>query len=157
MSCVIVVQHSRLDFKNMHSTAHITVTEIENCDRAPVVRVLVDPNSFYSIAMIDSSMRILWYVTDIHGNELNKGYDTYKSYSGRTLYPLDVPHTLNEGSILLIDNKTVSPRVRRYDSINPSDILITEPFLCQKKETDEMFSPLWYAHFKSLSYSSEYL
>ena len=141
----------------MHSTAHITATEIENCDRAPVVQVSVNPNSFYSIAMIDTSMRILWYVQDIHGNELNKGYDTYKSYSGRTLYPFEVPHNLTKGSILLIDNTTVSPRVRRYDSINPNDILITDPYLHKKEETNEMFSPLWYAHFKSLSCSSEYL
>ena len=93
----------------LHLSAHSTITEIYNCDRAQVVQILVYPNSVYSIAQIDSWMCILWYVTDIHENKMNKGYDTYKSYSGRALYAFKVPNTLKKGSILLIDNTIVLP------------------------------------------------
>ena len=119
------------------------LSEYENGTRAPIVEINVDANSFYDIALIDSSNTyVLWYVQDIHGYELTKGYDTYVSYSGRTLYPLQIPFMEPTGTLLLLSNTTVRPAVRRYDALDTIDILSRHSMVYSTKKTCEMFSPM---------------
>ena len=132
------------------------LSEHENGTRAPIVEINVDPNLFYDIALLDSSDTfVLWYVQDIHGYELTKGYDTYVSYSGRTLYPLHVPFVESTGTLLLLSNTSIRPCVRRYDALDINDILSRHSIVYSTDETSEMFSPIWYAHFSSLARSSD--
>ena len=127
---------------------------------SPIITANVNNSYFYILACIDSTDTFIqWYVRDIHGFDLCKGYDSYKSESGNTLFEWRVPLYDTKGKILLIEQDTdANPSVLRYDHINKNTI-IEEVMIVYKEEEDEggqipPLSPPWYRTFSSLSRSS---
>ena len=139
------------------------ILDIEQRTRSisPVITADVDNDSFYILALIDSTDTFIeWYVKDIHGFDLCKGYDNYKSDSGNTICDWQVPIYDTFGKIVLMKqdwNSNENPSVRRYDNIK-KDTILEEVIVVYKKdeneEENERFSPPWYETFSSLSRSS---
>ena len=131
------------------------ITCVEQRDLcAPMITATVDANSFYSVAIIDDTF-IKWYVRDIHGYDLLKGYDTYISKSGCTVVPYE---HCNIGKVLLMndnDNDFVCDFLvtrRHNETIDRTNILDIFDFVhLNLNENDSFFSPLWYAKFSSMT------
>ena len=126
------------------------LTSVEQRDScAPMITAIVDANSFYTVAIIDGTF-IKWYVRDIHGYDLLKGYDTYTSKSGCTVVPYE---HWNIGKVLLLENKTNDFVTRRQnETIDTSNILDEFDFVyLNLNENDSFFSPSWYAKFSSMT------
>ena len=123
---------------------------------APIVHSEVCSNLYYSVALIDKSNTfIYWYVTDVLGFDLNKGYDTYKSESGRTVIPWCLPEYEKYGTIVIIDQESSTvPSVGRFEMIPPFSILCVEQ-VCYDDDNDKvLLAPLWFGKLMSYSCSS---
>ena len=126
------------------------ITCVEQRDLcAPMITATVDANSFYSVAIIDDIF-IKWYVRDIHGYDLLKGYDTYTSKSGCTVVPYEV---CNIGKMLLMNDFVCDFVTRRHnESIDRTNILDEFDFVhLNLNQNDSFFSPSWYAKFSSMT------
>lgn len=127
---------------------------------SPIVTANVDVNTSYSLALIDSGLTfVLWYVNDIHGYDLVRGYDAYTSSSGNTFYEWNVPLGERTGKLLLLEKSSDVPLVRRYDCLNERSILCDTVLVFAEDEDDKEntpLSPTWYGTFSSLSRSSIY-
>ena len=44
---------------------------------APIITACVHSDELYDIGLLENNTHIRWYVTDIHGFDLLKGYDPY--------------------------------------------------------------------------------
>ena len=94
-------------------------------------------------------------MTDVLGFDLNKGYDTYKSESGRTVIPWCLPEYEKYGTIVIIDQESSTvPSVGRFEMIPPFSILCVEQ-VCYDDDNDKvLLAPLWFGKLMSYSCSS---
>ena len=134
------------------------ILNIEQRSRSisPIITADVNNDSFYALASIDSTDTFIeWYVKDIHGFDLLRGYDNYKSDSGNTVYEWRVPLNDRVGKIVLMEqNSNDVPSVRRYEHINRDTILEEVTIRYEEEQENETFSPSWQRNFSSLSRSS---
>ena len=139
-------------------TEYILEAELRGRSVSPIISCNVYNDTYYSIALIDETETfILWYVNDIHGYDLLQGYDSYICKSGKTLFEYQVPSYNSKGKLLLMQSdENSAPDLRRYDCINKNLILDTCDLIYDKKNESEKSCPLWYAHFCSLSRSSNF-
>ena len=126
---------------------------------APIVTGNVSVDKYYTLALIDSTETfVLWYVRDVHGFDLVRGYDAYCSDSGNTVYEWNVPLHETKGKILLLEN-VQAPTTRRYECIHKHSILTDTVITYECDDEDKensLFSPPWYSTLSSLSRSSIY-
>ena len=134
------------------------VMEIEKREKhcAPIVSSEVCNNLYYSVALIDQSETfIYWYVCDVLGFDLNKGYDPYKSETGRTWIPWSLPEHENHGTIVIINQDSLKlPVVGRYECISPLSIVCSKHIYYDEDKDNAPFAPEWFGKFMSYSCSS---
>ena len=126
---------------------------------APIVTGNVSVDKYYTLALIDSTETfVLWYVRDVHGFDLVRGYDAYCSDSGNTVYEWNVPLRETKGKLLLLEN-VQAPTTRRYECI-PKNSILTDTVLTYERDDEDkentLCSPSWYSTLSSLSRSSIY-
>ena len=134
------------------NTTRISITQRPDMIVAPIVTIGgTDVSTFYTIALVDDTF-IKWYVKDVQGYDLLKGYDTYISNSGRTIVPYE---RCLVGTILLLEQHNFDDelKTRRREYIAQKDII--DSFVFHSKEEKESYTPPWYAKFSILSFNLE--
>ena len=134
------------------NTTRISLTQRPDMIVAPIVTIGgTDVSTFYTIALVDDTF-IKWYVKDVQGYDLLKGYDTYISNSGRTIVPYE---RCLVGTILLLEQHNFDDelKTRRREYIAQKDII--DSFVFHGKEEKESYTPPWYAKFSILSFNLE--
>ena len=134
------------------NTTRISLTQRPDMIVAPIVTIGgTDVSTFYTIALVDDTF-IKWYVKDVQGYDLLKGYDTYISNSGRTIVPYE---RCLVGTILLLEQHNFDDelKTRRREYIAQKDII--DSFVFHSKEEKESYTPPWYAKFSILSFNLE--
>ena len=120
---------------------------------APIITACVHSDELYDIGLLENNTHIRWYVTDIHGFDLLKGYDPYISPSGKTLIPYN-NKSLYPCYVLLL-NKSVNIKdnlVHRYDEyVCKNDIIDIKKMNDIIIDNETNIAPHWYATFSSLS------
>ena len=134
------------------NTTRISLTQRPDMIVAPIVTIGgTDVSTFYTIALVDDTF-IKWYVKDVQGYDLLKGYDKYISNSGRTIVPYE---RCLVGMILLLEQHNFDDEMKtlRREYIAQKDII--DSFVFHSKEEKESYTPPWYAKFSILSFNLE--
>ena len=123
---------------------------------APIITANVHSDELYDVGLIENDIYVRWYVTDIHGFDLLKGYDPYKSPSGKTLIPY-IRNPLFSCYIILLNKSAKKEEylVHRYNEYICTDNVIDKYNMTENVNIDnelKMIAPDWYANFCSLSH-----
>ena len=147
---------------NLNKKHGIVNIECRN-ECAPIITANVHSDELYDICLLENKTHIRWYVTDIHGFDLLKGYDPYISSSGKTLIPYNKKNnnSLFQYDVILLNKylKTKDNVVHRYDEyvcvndiIDMMDIMnIMDKMKNNNIDNELNIAPHWYANFCSLS------